>query len=326
MTVGALNPQLDTVATLRCRTGLDLGETVGTRGGTGGDSELLFLGAAANRAAKLLAERRIIVSGRLFKALDGALELTAEQIDGRDAWALSITDAEHDAAIEKYDFDWSVQKSTDRLTDDLEKWPTDRCKVRKATETVSFESLSRSNSKLIEVAVVIADVDGFSAYIESLEHDAEKRDAIIALDMIRFEFREVLKTDFSGGVRVQYQGDNIVGLVHMPGKTTAKVAECALDIAAGMQASMQYTLRDVVPEAKKLTVTVGVALGDTLASQLGPRGRRNAMVVGEAVTKADRISAALDGTEVGFSKQAFDALPEHLRGGPVYDPVQDSRV
>jgi hypothetical protein len=37
------------------------------------------------------------------------------------------------------------------------------------------------------------------------------------------------------------------------------------------------------------------------------------MIVGPAVSKADRISAALDGTEVGFSKQAYDALPEHLQ-------------
>ena len=313
MTVAALNPQLDTVATLRCRTGLDLGETIGTRGGTRGDSELLFLGSAANRAAKLVGERKIIVSGGLLDALDEALELTAEQIEGTDAWALSISDDEHDAAIEKYGFDWSIQKSTDRLAEDLEKWPVDRCKVGAAMETVKFNSLSRSNSKLIEAAVVIADIDGFSAYIESLEDNAEKRDAIVALDIIRFELREVLKNDYSGGVRVQYQGDNIVGLVHMPGKTTAKVAERALDIAAGIQASMQHTLSEIVPEAKKLTVTIGVALADTLATQLGPRGRRNAMVVGATVTKADRISAALDGTEVGFSKQAYEALPEHLQ-------------
>ncbi len=133
-----------------------------------------------------------------------------------------MTDDAHDAAIEKYGFDWSVKKSTDRLTEDLEKWPVDRCKVAVATETVKFDSLSRSNSKLIEAAVLIADIDGFSAYIESLEDDAEKRDAIVALDMIRAELREVLKNDYSGGVRVQYQGDNIVGLVHMPGKSDAQ--------------------------------------------------------------------------------------------------------
>ena len=114
-------------------------------------------------------------------------------------------------------------------------------------------------------------------------------------------------------MRVQYQGDNIVGIVHMPGKSSAKAAERALDIAAGMQASMQHTLSEVVPEAKKLTVTIGVALADTLATRLGPYGRRDAMVVGPAVTKADRISMALDGTEVGFSKPAYDALPEHLQ-------------
>lgn len=318
MTVGALNVQLDTVATLNCRTGLDLGETVGTRGGTGGDSELLFLGSAANRAAKLLGNRKIVVSTRLSEALDGVLDLTAEEIESQDAWALSMTDDAHDAAIDKYGFAWSVKKSTDRLTEDLDKWPVERCKVSGAAETVKFDSLSRSNSKLIDAAVLIADIDGFSAYIESLEDDDEKRDAILALDMIRAELREVLKNDYSGGVRVQYQGDNIVGLVHMPSKATRKVAERALDVAAGMQASMQHTLREIVPEAKKLTVTIGVALTDTLATQLGPRGRRDAMIVGPGVTKADRMSAALDGTEVGFSKHAYEALPEHLQASFVW--------
>lgn len=313
MTVAALNPQLDTVATLNCRTGLDLGETVGTRGGTRGDSELLFLGSAANRAAKLLGTRKIVVTDRLYVALDGVLDLTAEEIEGENAWALSLTDEALNAAVDKHGFDWSVSKSADRLAEDLEKWPLERCQVGTATETVDFDGLGRSKSKLIETAVLIADIDGFSAYIEGLEDDEDKRDAILALDMIRHEFRTVLVTDYSGGVRVQYQGDNIVGLVHLPGKDTAKVAERALDIAAGMQASMQHTLRQVVPEAKQLTVTIGVALAGTLATALGPRGRRNAMIVGPAATKADRISAALNGTEVGFSKQAYDALPEHLQ-------------
>jgi class 3 adenylate cyclase len=313
MTVGALNPQLDAAAALNCRAGLDLGETVGTRGGTGGDSELLFLGSAANRAAKLLGTRKIIVAARLYDALEDVLDVTAEEIDGDDAWALSMSNDAHDEALEKYGFGWTIDKSTERLTDDLEKWPTDRCRVGSTTETVSFDTLGRSNSKLIDAAVVIADIDGFSDYIESLEDDEEKRDAIVALDMMRYEFREVLKNDYSCGVRVQYQGDNIIGLIHMPNTDESKVAERALDIAAGIQASMQHTLSDIVPEAEDLTVTVGVALAETLATQLGPRGRRNAMIVGPAVSKADRISAALDGTEVGFSKRTYDALPEHLQ-------------
>ncbi len=313
MTAGALNPLLEAGAELSCRTGLDLGETVGTRGGTGGDSELLFLGSAANRAAKLLGGRKIVASDRLVEALDGVLDLTMEEIDDGSAWALSLSNDALDEAFKTYGIDWTLSRSRERVEEDLAKWPLDRCKVGGATETVYFEGLGRANSKLVEVAVIVADIDGFSAYIESLEDDADKRDAIVALDMIRFELREVLKRDYSGGVRVQYQGDNIIGLVHLPGKESAAVAERALDIAAGMQASMQQTLPAVVEEAGKLTVTVGVAMADTLATQLGPRGRRNAMAVGPAVTKADRISSALVGTEVGFSKKAYEALPADLR-------------
>jgi hypothetical protein len=315
MTVGALNPLLEDDARLSCRTALDLGETVGTRGGGRGDSELLFLGSSANRAAKLLGSRKIVASDRLVEALDGGLDLTMDEIEAGRAWALSLSNDALDEALERYGFDWSVQKSQSRLEDEWDKWSADRCKVSGANETVYFGGLGRANSKLVEVAVIVADIDGFSAYIDSLEDDEEKRDAIVALDMIRFELREVLKRDYSGGVRVQYQGDNIVGLVHLPGKSTAAVAERALDIAAGMQASMQETLPAVVAEASKLSVTVGVALADTLATQLGPHGRRNAMAVGPAVTKADRISSALTGTEVGFSSQAYEALPEDLRAG-----------
>jgi len=314
MTVGALNPQLASTDRLTPRAGLDLGEVVATRGGTAGDSELLFLGPAANRAATLVGEHKVVVSTRLLDLVNGALSLTQEKLADEDAVAVSITAEEHDAALERYGFDWSVQASTDRLTADLKKWPVSRCKVSPATEIVEFDRLGRSNSKLIETAVVIADIDGFSAYVESLESDIERRDAIIALDMIRFELREVLKHDCSGGVRVQYQGDNVVAVVHLPDQDDGKVAERALDIAAGMQASMQYTLPKVVPEAEKLAVTVGVALGYTLATQLGEYGRRNAIVIGPKVTKADRISAALKGTEIGFSPDAYGALPEHLQG------------
>ena len=123
MTVEALNPQLETAARLKCRTGLDLGETVGTRGGTARRLRVAVPGSAANRAAKLLGDRKMVVSGSVLDALGGALELAAEEIEGEDAWALSMTDEQHDAAIEECGFDWSVKKSTDRLADDLEKWP-----------------------------------------------------------------------------------------------------------------------------------------------------------------------------------------------------------
>src|SRR3954454_2259567 len=105
----------------------------------------------------------------------------------------------------------------------------------------------------------------------------------------------------------------MIGIIHRHGKAAAKGAERALDVAAGLQASMQHTLPKVVAEVKKLSVTVGVALEDTLATQLGSHGRRDAMVVGPAATAADRISAALSGTEVGFASSAYDVLPEHLQ-------------
>lgn len=313
MTASALNPELPNDESLSFRAGIDLGETVGTRGGTKGDSELLFLGSGANRGAKLLGTRKLVVSSRLFDELGDQLELTADEIEGEEAWALRTTDEQLANALEKFGFKWELETSRKRIAADLEKWPVDRCGVGGAKEKVYFGGLGRSKSKLIEAAALIVDIDGFSPYIESLEGDDEKQDAIVALDIMRHEFREVLINDYSGGVRVQYQGDNMVALIHMPGKDVAKVAERALDVAAALQASMQRTLPKIVDETKKFSVTVGVATGQILATQLGSYGRRDAMVIGGPVTKADRISSALTGTQVGFSASAYNVLPDHLR-------------
>ena len=86
--------------------------------------------------------------------------------------------------------------------------------------------------------MILVDIDGFSAYVDEAENDTVKRDAILALDAIRQEIRDVLKTDYNG-VRIQYQGDNMIGFVHLPAGDTGKIAETAAEIAAGMQSSMR---------------------------------------------------------------------------------------
>jgi len=312
MTRDAFNPLFDTELALGARAAIDLGETVATRGGVRGDSELLFLGKAANRPAKLLGSSKLVVTDRFMDAHGDQLAHTKIEADDEDAWILRHGVDTIEAAAVEDGVDWSIAKSADRLAADLEKWPADRFKVSGATQKIDVSNLSRSNSKLVQTTVLLMDIDGFSAYVDKAEDDDVKRDAILTLDAIRQEMREVLKVDFDG-VRVQYQGDNMIGFVHIPAGDDEKIATAAAEIAAGMQASMSITLADIVPDAKRLDVVVGVSMNETVVTSLGKYGDRNALVLGPAATEAEKIQMRLDAKQTGIDAATYNALPMDIQ-------------
>ncbi len=312
MTRSAFNPLFEEELRLSARAAADLGETVATRGGTRGDSELLFLGNAANRPAKLLGTSVLTVTSRLEDALDDRLDYDTVESGDEDAVLFRISQDDVEAAVTADGIDWNVEESSDRLADDLEKWPTERFQVSGASLLIEPNDLIRSASKLVEAAVILMDIDGFSDYVEEAENDEVKRDAILTLDAIRQEMRDVLKTDV-GGVRIQYQGDNMIGLVHLPNRDQEAIAEAAAEIAAGMQASMSITLPEVVPDASRLDVSVGVSMNNTVVACLGAYAKRNSLVLGPAATEAERIQARLPGKQTGIDAATFDALSDEVR-------------
>jgi hypothetical protein len=313
MTAEAFNPLFDEAEHLHARAASDLGQTVATRGGVRADSELLFLGNAANRPAKLLGGAKFVVTDGFAEALGGQLECELLDYTGDDrAKILKMVAPEVAAAVEADRIDWSIQASADRLAADLQDWPTERFNVSGASTLIRPRELSRSDSKLVDAAVIFVDIDGFSNYVDEAENDTVKREAIITLDAIRQEIRDVLKTDFAG-VRIQYQGDNMVGLVHRPAGDPGKIAENAADIAAAIQSSMSVTLPQVVRDAERLHVAVGVAINDTVVACLGQYAKRNALVLGPAATKAEQIQMRLEGNQTGLDKVAYDDLPESIQ-------------
>jgi hypothetical protein len=312
MTHFAFNPLFNEDLRLKAKAAVDLGETVATRGGTRGDSELLFLGNAANRPAKLLGASILTATGRFVDALDDQLGVEKEEKAGEDdAWVLKLIRRTVEEEVAADGIDWTVDASKKRIEANLEKWPVDRFKVGGASALIDPTSLGRSNSKLVDAAVVLVDIDGFSDYVDQAEDDDVKRDAILALDAIRQELRAVLKTDHEG-VRIQYQGDNMIGLVHLPAGDEEKIAAAAVDIAAGMQSSMDTTLPAIVPDVESLDVAVGISSARTVVSSLGAYGRRNAIVIGPAASEAEAIQQRLEAEQTGIDKTTYGALEEDV--------------
>jgi hypothetical protein len=126
MTRDAFNPLFDTDLALNARAAGDLGETIATRGGVRGDSELLFLGNAANRPAKLLGSSKLVVTDRFMDAHGDQLTHEKIEADVEDAWILRHNVDTIETAVAEDGIDWTIAKSADRLAADLEKWPAGR--------------------------------------------------------------------------------------------------------------------------------------------------------------------------------------------------------
>jgi class 3 adenylate cyclase len=183
---------------------------------------------------------------------------------------------------------------------------------------IDLDSLSIWNNKRVLAASIFGDVTGFTAYIDRAETDEKKREALRVLHAIRKEMATVVSVDYNG-LRVQFQGDRVQGLFHMPKDKEGDIAAEAVDAAVGLQSSMEKTIKEKLPEAAELHLAVGVDLDTTLVSRLGTRAHRDRICLGAPVENAAKYEEKCSGGQIGVSKRVYDALPERLSKHFKYD-------
>ncbi len=299
--------------------GADIGDVVGTRNGSRGDRELLFLGHAANRAAKIVGSAgRFRITGDVYDVLPNDLREVCDKVDDDLYRVKAVSQGTLDEMMEARGIGWDREKSAERIQEDKKKFPLKEVSYGSADKLIDMDTLSICNNKKVLAASVFADVSGFTAYVDGAETEDEKKEALRVFHAIRRELAAVVKKD-QEGVRVQYQGDRIQALFHLPkGEEEGIVAE-AVEAAVGLQSSMEHTIKEALPEAKDLRLAVGVDVDTTLASKLGTRGHRNRICVGVPVETAADLEERSEGGRIAISVRAYEALPEDLSEHFSYD-------
>lgn len=294
---------------VRIRSGADIGQAIGTRNGIRGDRELLFLGAPANHAAKLLnegADRRL--TDAIREALPDDLAAFVEADEGRFKLRRpSVPELEE--LLNAYGIEWSTDDAADWLADDLEQFPADKVGLWGASERIDFDELSFTNSKLIEAATLYGDVSGFTAYIDGADNQDDQREALRAFHAIRLEMARVVKDDHDG-VRVQYQGDRVQALFHLPQDDASGFSSEAVSAAVGLQSSFELVLKILLPQISALGIAVGVSQGTTIATKLGERAHRDRICLGVDVLRAEQNEERVGKRQIGISGNVRDNLPE----------------
>lgn len=308
------------------RSGADMGFAIGTRNGTQGDRELLFIGAPANHAAKLLvpdtAKRRL--TAVIADVLPDDLSLYVLP-DGDTHKLARPTVAQLAELLDAHSIVWSVEKCRERLAADRVTYPADKAAIWGTDFRIEFDVLSYTDSKLADAATLYADVSGFTAFVDAATTEDAQRRALRAFHAIRKELATVVVKDF-GGVRVQFQGDRVQGLFHLPRDNAAEISEKATRAAVGLQSSFEQVLKTRLPEIADMGLAVGISRGETIAARLGEYAHRDRICLGEDVLRAERNEERVGEFEIGISANVWGNLTETLAEQFVFDPAKKCHV
>lgn len=312
------NPEFPKLPDLSIRGGADLGFAVGTKNGRRGDRELLFLGTPANYAAKIFAGTDTIrITGRIYDALPEKLQDqflgVEEDRFGTPIYKLGYVSVEEmDDLLKDYDIVWNQAASLQRLKDDKATYPLNQVEYSDAEVLIDIDCLSIKNNKRVLAASVFGDVSAFTTYIDNAVANDGAAAALRVLHAIRKEMAAIVQDDL-GGLRVQFQGDRVQGLFHLPQGDDKRIASRAVEAAVALQSSMELVIKKLLPQADDLGISVGVSIGTTLISKLGTRGDRDRICIGDAVEEAAAIQEGSAGGEIAIPSNIHEHLDEELQ-------------
>jgi class 3 adenylate cyclase len=291
--------------------GVESGMALAVNNGTRGDREPLFLGDPANLAAKLLhGNGHGLYMGTTARAAMGASwaiddpgrhPLTAEQ----------IAECQKSAKL-----DVDEQALLDAWKRELKETPVSEFEFQRPTpplKDLDLESLTPANSRRLEAATIMADIDGFTGFIAAAIRNRDEATAVRVLHVARKELRDVLN-DF-GGRKVRYIGDCIQGVI---AEGTSRATDSARTVtsallAAGALRDAFSIVREEVAGAGDLGLGIGFDYGPTAITRLGVKGSRDRCLAGTSVIAAEEVQRRCQGNETGISDGAFDVAPDAVR-------------
>lgn len=328
--------------------GIDTGKCIAINDGKGCEQEPLFLGSAANYAAKLcdgpgagihLSNRVRDIVG-LAPIIGGISEERSIPLQ-----FAQLIEFRTRASIGGFDVPPNLSGDQQQLNRLLREWQGDIWDQRTATggvnsfqfhihtpplKSIDYNKLSPASSIRMPVASIFADLDGYTAYIDRCMAAGRAADAVRALHVLRGEFHSVLRSDFESR-KVRYIGDCMHGLlafgtassVDLP-RTTREAVKCA----AGLQGSFDI-VQQRLSGLEDLGLATGIEVGSTPISRIGIRGDRSVRVASSTATIQSQVEQErIEGSGVALGPEAMSHLSpadrQHFQDGVLMHPDYDT--
>ena len=258
--------------------GIEAGDAIATVNGRGGSRELLFVGEAANVAAKVLTGKAGTRYGPAATPLVPDLP-APEALPER--WERTVPE-------------------------ECAKFPVSLFELFEPRERIDYERLGVRTAK-IDGASFFADLSGFTKLVAEA---TDKRDLLRCLHAVRAEMHQVVRAEY-GGDHVQYQGDRIQGLFYEAASSSRYVNK-SFEAAAAMQSVMKLC-QSLLPTLADVGMTVGIDYGRVLVTYLGLKGNRDVVVLGGSVPSASALQDTAKPGQTVVSKIVHEKLEDGLK-------------
>jgi class 3 adenylate cyclase len=275
----------------KVRIGIDTGKALAVNNGRRGHREPLFLGEAANHAAKRAGggmATGIYLTNTARRAI-GLKETANADTTPLSAAEIEISQKEAKLAV-------TADQIVNEWTDDLKNNPIGTFEFKGHTPpfaTLDMEDLSVKNSRRQDAATVYGDLDGFTAYVGSnIGTEAGAKHVVRTLHVLRAELDGVLHEDFRGR-KVRFIGDCVHGLLAEGTAQTTEVEETISNMtlcASAMRSSFDVALKrlkDKGTDASSLGLAVGLEYGPMTVTRLGIKGELIRCSVSRGVLAAE---------------------------------------
>ena len=287
--------------------------------GRRGNRELISLGSAANLGAKVLSAGDTItitkdVYDNLPKCLQGHFK-KAGIISAAQAYqATSLRWAQQPELADELDIQFDEEKWKQKTEEYRDVLALSDINITDATTLIDVSQLTEKNCKRTSSVALFVDLDGFTKYVQQAENDDTVISLIRQFHMIRSEFHAVVESDYDGLV-LQHQGDGLFGIVHMPCGSSRFDKRCqdAVDVAIGLQSSMDHVLNEHLLDREDIHVAVGMDVGDVLVSRLGKKGNRIVIAFGIAVTRAEKLQQQSAAQQIRQTEPIYDELDDDIK-------------
>lgn len=310
------NTVIDDVQGFSSAVGLASGTSYIANIGKTGKRELISLGSCANLAAKVIGGKdTITITSGMYGLLPSCLQehfQKSEVIAGVQTYrSTGLRWSSHPELGEELKVTWDEEKWKKKTEEYRDALPLDQIEISDATVLIDVSLLTERNCKRTSAVSFYADLDGFTRYVQEAETDEKVVSLIRQFHMIRAEFHAVVGTDYDGLV-LQHRGDCILGILHLPCGDDNHPKRCqrAVDIAMGLQSSMEHVLNEHLADRKDIHLAVGLDVGKALVTRLGKKGQRISICFGPEVSEAERLQRLSGAKQIRISSKVYEQMED----------------
>ncbi len=307
----------DPLPAAKVRVGIDSGAALAVNNGRRGHREPLFLGHAANLAAKRAGGGS---KAGIFMTNSARAAVGWSEVPNVDTVALTTAEIQESKGKAKLGI--TVDAVVKTWKEDLEKAPIGAFEFSAHTPpfaTLDLERLTPQNSRRQDSASIYADIDGFTNYVaERIDDDEAAKDVVRTLHVLRAELDATLHADFAGR-KIRFIGDCVHGVL-VEGTAASTDAEDsaknALLCAAALRSSFNLALErldDAGVDVGAIGLSVGCDYGTQAITRLGMKGEMVRCVVGRAVLRSEEEQRRCDGEQTAMGEALAKVAPAALR-------------